>query len=225
MGIERSSKKACKYSGTGTSYWGKTRFFKRITGWARRPASVATAGDRLGAGFTVVKRMGRGSSSDALLVRKDGSDEEHVLKVACDVAHNDRLTAEGEVKIVPLRVAADFDVAAGDPDPRGLKVYGADGVEGGTIVDVWVDRSEMLFRYLELSVATQTGKRQVLLPINFSRISSQGVRVKSILGSQFAQVPGTSHPERVTLLEEEKVMAYYGGGVLYATPDRQEPLL
>lgn len=41
--------------------------------------------------------MGRGSSSDALLVRKDGSDEEHVLKVACDVAHNDRLAAEGEV--------------------------------------------------------------------------------------------------------------------------------
>lgn len=41
--------------------------------------------------------MGRGSSSDALLVRRDGSDEEHVLKVACDVAHNDRLAAEGEV--------------------------------------------------------------------------------------------------------------------------------
>ncbi len=135
------------------------------------------------------------------------------------------LTAEGDLKIVPLRVASDFDVASGDPDPRGLKVYGADGVEGGTIVDVWVDRSEMVFRYLELSVATQTGKRQVLLPINFSRINSQGVRVKSILGSQFAQVPGTSHPEKVTLLEEEKVMAYYGGGVLYATPDRQEPLL
>ena len=59
--------------------------------------SVAGAGDRLDGGFTVVKRMGRGSSSDALLVRKDGSDEEHVLKVACDVAHNDRLAAEGEV--------------------------------------------------------------------------------------------------------------------------------
>jgi photosynthetic reaction center H subunit len=26
-------------------------------------------------------------------------------------------------------------------------------------------------------------------------------------------------------LEEEKVMAYYGGGTLYATPDRQEPLI
>ncbi len=59
--------------------------------------SVASAGDRLEGGFTVIKRMGRGSSSDALLVRRDDSDEEHVLKVACDVAHNDRLAAEGEV--------------------------------------------------------------------------------------------------------------------------------
>ena len=59
--------------------------------------SVAGKDDRLDGGFTVIKRMGRGSSSDALLVRKDGADEELVLKVACDVAHNDRLAAEGEV--------------------------------------------------------------------------------------------------------------------------------
>ena len=59
--------------------------------------SIASANDRLDGGFTVIRRMGRGSSSDALLVRKDGSDEEHVLKVACDIAHNDRLAAEGEV--------------------------------------------------------------------------------------------------------------------------------
>lgn len=59
--------------------------------------SIASAGDRLEGGFTVIKRMGRGSSSDALLVSRDGSDEEAILKVACDIAHNDRLVAEGEV--------------------------------------------------------------------------------------------------------------------------------
>jgi serine/threonine protein kinase len=59
--------------------------------------SIASTGDRLDGGFTVVKRMGRGSSSDALLVRRDGSDEEAILKVACDIAHNERLVAEGEV--------------------------------------------------------------------------------------------------------------------------------
>lgn len=60
-------------------------------------ASIAGHGDRLEGGFTVVKRMGRGSSSDVLLVREDDSPEELILKVACDLAHNDRLVAEGDV--------------------------------------------------------------------------------------------------------------------------------
>ncbi|MBP7659289.1 MAG: BREX system serine/threonine kinase PglW [Burkholderiaceae bacterium] len=59
--------------------------------------SVAGARDRLEGGFTVLRRMGRGSSSDALMVREDGSDEALILKVALDAAHNDRLVAEGEV--------------------------------------------------------------------------------------------------------------------------------
>jgi serine/threonine protein kinase len=59
--------------------------------------SIAGQGDRLDGGFTVVKRMGRGSSSDVLLVREDDSQEELILKVACDLAHNERLVAEGDV--------------------------------------------------------------------------------------------------------------------------------
>ncbi len=59
--------------------------------------SIAGHEDRLDGGFTVVKRMGRGSSSDVLLVREDGSQEELILKVACDLAHNGHLMAEGEV--------------------------------------------------------------------------------------------------------------------------------
>ena len=35
--------------------------------------SIAGHGDRLEGGFTVVERMGRGSSSDVLLVREDGA--------------------------------------------------------------------------------------------------------------------------------------------------------
>jgi photosynthetic reaction center H subunit len=134
-------------------------------------------------------------------------------------------TVEGTPRLVPLRVAQEYSVAAGDPDPRGMQVRGADGAVGGTVVDLWVDRSEALFRYLELNVPAAQGERRVLLPINFTRINASGIRVKSILGGQFAQVPGTAQADVVTLLEEEKVMAYYGGGVLYATPARQEPLL
>jgi photosynthetic reaction center H subunit len=80
---------------------------------------------------------------------------------------------------------------------------------------------EMLIRYLEVDVA---GNR-TLLPINFSRIGKRDIKVQSILASQFNQVPKTKHPEEVTLLEEEKIMAYFGAGTLYATPGRQEPLI
>ncbi len=59
--------------------------------------SEATAGERIEGGFMVVRRLGKGSSSDVLLVKADGGDEELVLKVASEAAHNDRLVAEGEV--------------------------------------------------------------------------------------------------------------------------------
>jgi serine/threonine protein kinase len=58
--------------------------------------SRAGPGDRVEGGFTVIKRLGRGSSSDALLVRPDGSDEELVLKVAVDAAHSENLKGEAE---------------------------------------------------------------------------------------------------------------------------------
>ena len=80
-----------------------------------------------------------------------------------------------------------------------------------------------MFRYLELEVPG--AERRVLLPINFTRVSNRQVSVVSILGQQFAQVPLTRDPDLITLLEEDKIMAYYGGGTLYATPQRQEPLL
>ena len=132
-------------------------------------------------------------------------------------------TLEGLTRIVPLRAAAGFDVAAGDVDPRGLPVLGADRQIGGTVVDVWVDRSEMIFRYLEVQSAGSA--RSVLLPINFARIEARRVQVKSILGGHFAQVPVTRVPDQVTLLEEEKIMGYYGAGTLYAEPSRAEPML
>ena len=135
------------------------------------------------------------------------------------------MTYEGILRIVPLRADAAFDVSPHDPDPRGMQVVGADGEVGGTVMDLWVDRSEMLFRYLEVEVDADGGGRRVLLPMNFTRVGQGQVKVKSILGKHFAQVPGTANADAVTLLEEEKIMAYYGAGTLYATPERQEPLI
>jgi photosynthetic reaction center H subunit len=133
-------------------------------------------------------------------------------------------TIDGQLRIVPLRSAPSFSVSGHDPDPRGLPVVGADGKTAGTVVDLWVDRAEVIFRYLEVAVPAPGGRR-VLLPVNFTRMGEQQVKVRSILGSQFAQVPATRNPDAVTLLEEDRIMAYYGGGTLYATPARQEPLL
>lgn len=135
------------------------------------------------------------------------------------------LTFDGSLRIVPLRDAPDYDVAHQDTDPRGLPVIGADGAQGGVVRDLWVDRSEAIFRYLELDVPAGGGTRRVLLPMNFCRVGERAVKVASILGHQFASVPQPKAAGRITLLEEEKVMAYYGGGTLYAEASRKEPLL
>ena len=134
------------------------------------------------------------------------------------------LTFDGRDKLVPLRADAAYFLAARDPDPRGMPVVGADGAVAGTVCDVWVDRSEVIMRYLEVQLP---GGRQVLLPVNISRINKRRgfVKVGAILASQFADVPALKSPDRVTLLEEDRICGYYGGGYLYAVAARTEPLL
>lgn len=134
------------------------------------------------------------------------------------------MTYDGRPRIVPMRVATDFSVEERDPDPRGKPVYGLDGKIGATVTDIWVDRAEPQIRYLE--IATDGGSR-TLLPINFVRISKDGERVQvvSIRSDHFAKVPGLADPDQVTLQEEDKICAFYGGGHLYATPQRAEPIL
>jgi len=67
----------------------------------------------------------------------------------------------------------------------------------------------------------------VLLPTAMINISGSSgtVKVQSILGAQFANVPSHKAPDVVTRLEEDKISAYYAGGHLYATPERSEPIL
>lgn len=137
------------------------------------------------------------------------------------------LTVEGEAKIVPLRVATDFFVVPRDPDPRGLEVLAADHKIAGVVRDIWVDRSEPQIRYLEVEVPAPAGPRRVLLPIYYTRITGwrRRVKVKALLAHQFADVPGLRKPDQVTLLEEDRITAYYAGGHLYAVPERLGPLL
>lgn len=134
-------------------------------------------------------------------------------------------TIHGEARIVPLRAAPGFFLNPADPDPRGYQVIGADKLSAGTITEVWVDRAEPMVRYYEVSLSG--GGANVLLPATNVRIKQRlaQAQVKSILSTQFRDVPRTKHPDRVTLLEEDKIQAYYASGHLYAMEARRQPLL
>lgn len=142
------------------------------------------------------------------------------------------ITAEGKTKIVPLRVAPDFNVNQRDPDPRGMDVIAGDDKKAGVVSDIWIDRGEPQIRYLEIDIGGEAkGKKKaankVLVPIGFARIDSwnKHVKVRSIFAKHFAKVPRTKKTTEVTRLEEDKISAYYGGGTLFASPERSEPII
>lgn len=134
------------------------------------------------------------------------------------------LAADGTAKIVPLRAAPEFWLSETDPDPRGWPVISGDRQVAGVVSDVWIDRSEYLLRYFEVKLP---GGKTVLAPATFASIEpGQGrIVVSALYADNFNGVPGIRTPDQVTLLEEDKICGYYGGGVLYASPGRTEPLL
>lgn len=133
------------------------------------------------------------------------------------------LDPEGHPKIVPLRTLEGYGIARQDRDPRGMPVLGADGEVAGTVVDTWIDRMEMMLRYLEVEVAGPEGPRRVLLPMNFARVGRDAIQVQALYAHQFAGVPATRADDRLTLLEEERITAYFGAGTLYADDERAAP--
>lgn len=144
------------------------------------------------------------------------------------VARHDEpeLDLEGNPKIRPLSMVAGYEVSRFDPDPRGMTVFDARGEAAGVVSDLWLDVPECQFRYMTIQVPLAAGgKRDAILPIPFARITRNGVKVHALLASQFADVPAIKSPDVLTSLEEERIAAYYGGGLLYAEPKRAEPLI
>ncbi len=206
------------------------------------------------------------------------------------------MTFENHTKIVPLRVAPAYAPASDGPDPRGYTVIGLDRAIAGTVTDLWIDRSECVLRYLEVTLAdgasagkatagtptrmgagfeakadprpanvssltgngvtsampteaaggaivgapatggtvvtavataTPTRAGTVLVPVTFANIHRRRrtVTIKAVLGSQLGMVPRPASADQITLLEEDKVAAFFGAGMLYATKNRAEPLL
>ena len=167
---------------------------RRTAKWAG--SSIEPIGDGIGAG------IGPGAYAQ----RSDFADVSH----------------DGKPRIVPIGSAA-MTVATQDADPRGMAMLGADGVEAGKVTDIWVDRSEMMIRYLEVGVGTSS----VMVPMTMVLVDGgkKVVHCSALNGAQFAGCPGIKTSGQVTRLEEEKIIGYFGSGYLYANPERAEPLI
>lgn len=132
------------------------------------------------------------------------------------------LTVDGRPRIQPLSQLPAYHLEHRDPDPRGMRVVAGDGEEVGTVTDVWIDLAEPQPRYL--TVELDAGGT-VLLPMGFARIKRSGtVQVVAIFSHHFPDVPQLRVPDRITLLEEDRIVAYYAGGYRFAEPSRNEPI-
>ncbi|WP_299751990.1 photosynthetic reaction center subunit H [uncultured Tateyamaria sp.] len=134
------------------------------------------------------------------------------------------LDGHGHPKIIPMSANDSFRFATGR-DPRGLPLMSGDGEVVGKVVDMWIDEPEQLVRYLEYTLDAKWGTGNRLVPLTLARIKSDRVVVRTLYGKHFATVPQHASATQVTMLEEEKICGYYGGGVLYADSSRQEPKL
>ncbi|MGF1445517.1 MAG: photosynthetic reaction center subunit H [Pikeienuella sp.] len=134
------------------------------------------------------------------------------------------ITLHGDLKIVPLKSTNDFVYMNDKSDLTGYLVKGADGEIGGTVKDVWVDRSEQLIRYLEIDLGSD-GTR--LIPFTLCVVSWWGnvIKVHSLKSFQFAGVPQVKTPGQITMREEDQISAYWCGGKLYADANRLESQL
>lgn len=133
------------------------------------------------------------------------------------------LDMEGHPRIVPLSTAAGYTTASPDPGLTGWPVIGADGAVAGTVSDLWIDKADRLIRYIQLAGEGAPA----LVPMMMAKVDRRRRRivVDALNAAQFAGVPRLDASDRITLYEEDRVQAYFGGGYLYANINRQEPFL
>jgi photosynthetic reaction center H subunit len=125
------------------------------------------------------------------------------------------LNIEGEPKIVPLRAWEEYYVAPGDPDPRGWPILGREGSVVGTVTDLWFNRAEFFLRYMEFEI--EGDPRTRLAPVFFCEVHTHEkfVRAPMLDAVDLARVPVTKEPTIVTILEEDRINAFFAGGKRY----------
>lgn len=131
---------------------------------------------------------------------------------------------DGHPRIIPLSGATGFSVT---DDIGGWPVVGADDAVAGIVGDLWIDTADRLVRYIQIAGGGGVGIGPVLAPMMMAKLDKRRRRVKidALLAAQFDGAPRIASADSITLYEEERVQAYFGGGYLYATPSRQEPYL
>jgi photosynthetic reaction center H subunit len=141
--------------------------------------------------------------------------------------HPEIADEDGKPKIVPLRAAHEFFLAPEDVDPRHFDVIANDGKVIGQVVDLWVDRAEVIIRFLEIERLAAHGGGNIVIPPDFFDIKRKRHEIvcSALSSRQFAGVPQLSHPTTITPGEEDRISAYYGGGGLYGREGRAEPVL
>ncbi len=144
------------------------------------------------------------------------------------------LTFDGRPRIVPIAQSHELVIAPNDPTLIGWNVVAADGVTAGTVTDIWVDQAEHMIRYLEVET---TGGKKVLAPMAVAVVHGNSllakilpttsdeqeyVEIDAITAAQFDGVPALETAGTITRYEEDRIQAYFGGGYMYATPERSE---
>ena len=139
------------------------------------------------------------------------------------------VTGHGDPRIGPLSASPTFGIEEKDPDVRGFTMLGVDGETAGTVTDIWIDRMESLIRYLEVELPAEgdVPTSKVLIPMTMCEVKRKKgvITTDSLKAEQFRGAPYPAAPDRITRLEEEKVVGYFGSGYMYAEAERGEPAL
>lgn len=126
-------------------------------------------------------------------------------------------TMPGEVRVVPLKEAKDFKLAAGAPDLRGWEVYAADRRRVGKVSEMLVDPGAMKIRYLDVDLDddlfTLKEDRHVLVPAEAVDLQerSKDIWIRDLSGDDVAALPAYMGGA-VDPLVEERVQAAFGRG-------------
>ena len=138
---------------------------------------------------------------------------------AYTLRRDDPLTMpDGSLQLQPLRDAVEYRCIDPDMDPRGRRVFGADLVDAGACVDIWVDKGSKILRYFEVELAGGIERRLVPIFYTIIRRNAPHFQVDAITAAQFAKIPVLRNPTIITAREEDIVNGFFAGGYMYSAP-------